>query len=206
MAALTRGLWLLRSGVTYALGAAGLASRGLLARPTPCEGWDLRLLLCHVADSMDVLSEAMTGGSVGPGPQPGDAAPCDDPVTMLRDRACRLLAMCAVARPDERLLVVGDRELSVSMTAATGALEVTVHGWDIAVACGSRQPIPPVLAAVLLPVAPLLVRPATRPGLFSDPVPLTEPGRSGPGAQLVAFLGREPCPPRLWTRSTDSAG
>jgi uncharacterized protein (TIGR03086 family) len=202
VAALTRGLWLLRSAVTYTLGAAGLASRGLLARPTPCEGWDLRLLLRHVADSMDVLSEAMTAGSVRPGPQPGDT-PFDDPVMMLRDRACGLLALCAVAGPDERPVVVGDRELSVSWTAVTGALEVTVHGWDIAVACGSRQPIPPVLAAVLLPVAPLLVRPATRPGLFSDPVPVAVPGRSGPGDQLVAFLGRQPRPPHLWTRRAD---
>ena len=190
MAGLTTGLWLLRSAVTYALGTAGLVSPRLLARPTPCEGWDLRLLLCHVADSMDVLSEAMCARSVGPGPQPGDAPASDDPVMMLRDRAWRLQAACARAGPVERLVVIGDRGLSASITAVTGALEVTVHGWDIGVACGSRQPVPLILAAVLLPLAPLLVTPATRPGLFSDPVPV--PGRSGPGDQLVAFLGREP--------------
>jgi hypothetical protein len=42
----------------------------------------------------------------------------------------------------------------------------------------------------MLPVAPLLVTPATRPGLFADPVPA--PGQSGPGDRLVAFLGRHP--------------
>jgi hypothetical protein len=52
------------------------------------------------------------------------------------------------------------------------------------------RPVPPGLAAVLLPIAPLLVTPGTRPGLFADPVRL--PGPAGPGDQLVAFLGRRP--------------
>jgi hypothetical protein len=42
----------------------------------------------------------------------------------------------------------------------------------------------------LLPIAPLLITPGTRPGLFADPVRL--PGPAGPGDQLIAFLGRHP--------------
>ena len=73
----------------------------------------------------------------------------------------------------------------------TGAIEITVHGWDISVACGARRPVPQGLAAVLLlPIAPLLITPDTRPGLFADPVLL--PGPAHPGDQLVAFLGRQP--------------
>ena len=90
-------------------------------------------------------------------------------------------------------MVIGDRWLPASMTAVAGALEITVHGWDIAASCGKPRPVPPGLAAVLLPVAPLLVTPATRRGLFADPVRL--PGRPVPGDQLVAFLGRQPRPP-----------
>jgi len=74
-----------------------------------------------------------------------------------------------------------------------------VHGWDISVACGARRPVPPGLAAILLPLAPLLISPATRPGLFADPVPV--PAWASPGDQLVAFLGRQPqAPPggRAW--------
>jgi hypothetical protein len=44
----------------------------------------------------------------------------------------------------------------------------------------------------LLPIAPLLITPGTRPGLFADPVRL--PGPASPGDQLVAFLGRQPRP------------
>jgi hypothetical protein len=80
----------------------------------------------------------------------------------------------------------------VSIVAVTGAIEITVHGWDISVACGAPRPVPSGLAAVLLPIAPLLIHPGTRPGLFADPVRLAGP--ACPGDQLVAFLGREPQP------------
>jgi uncharacterized protein (TIGR03086 family) len=183
VAALTRGLWLLRSAVCYALAAAGPANSARLAVPTPCAGWDLGGLLAHVADSMGTLGTAAPGGPSGA-----------DPVVTLRCRAAGLLAACAGAGPDEHLVVIGDRRLPASMTAVAGALEITVHGWDIAASCGKPRPVPPGLAAVLLPVAPLLVTPATRRGLFADPVWL--PGRPVPGDQLVAFLGRQPRPPR----------
>ena len=67
MAALTRGLWLLRSAVCYALAAAGPANPARLAVPTPCAGWDLGMLLAHVAESMGVLSEAIAAGTDAPG-------------------------------------------------------------------------------------------------------------------------------------------
>jgi hypothetical protein len=75
------------------------------------------------------------------------------------------------------------------------AIEVAVHGWDLWVACGAPRPVPAGLAAVLLPIAPLLITPAVRPGLFADPVRL--PGPAGPGDRLVAFCGRQPRPPAV---------
>jgi hypothetical protein len=75
------------------------------------------------------------------------------------------------------------------MAAVTGAIEIIVHGWDIAVACGRARPAPPGLAAVLLATAPLLPS-DVRPGLFAHPVPLHGP--ACPGDDLVAFLGRRP--------------
>jgi uncharacterized protein (TIGR03086 family) len=208
MAALTRGVRLLSSAVGYALESARLATAELLARPTPCADWDLRLLLGHVADSMDVICAAVSAGIVpalgndsrypleaqarGDDPRYPAAAPArdNDPAQCLRCRAVALLAACADAGPDERLVLIGDRAMPASMTMLAGALEIAVHGWDIAVACGRRRPVPPGLAAILLPVAPLLVTPAIRPGLFADPV--DAPAGSPPGDELVAFLGRRP--------------
>jgi uncharacterized protein (TIGR03086 family) len=191
VAPLSRELQLLDAAVGYALAGASLASPQPRSRPTPCPGWDLEALLDHLGDSVGVLAEAIATGGVGPGPAPGDDRPPGrDPVARLRGQAARLLGACAAAAPKGQRVAVGDRELSARMVAVTGALEVTVHGWDIWVACGAGRPVPPHLAAVLLPVAPLVITPATRPGLFADPVRLAGP--AGPGDRLVAFCGRQP--------------
>jgi len=65
---------------------------------------------------------------------------------------------------------------------------VTLDPWGYPVIAAG--PVPPDLAALLLPIAPLFITPGARAGLFADPVPV--PGRACPGDQLVAFLGRQP--------------
>ena len=193
MAPLTRGLQLLASAIRYALASAGLVTPPLLSRPTPCAEWDVAVLLDHVSDSASVLHQAITAGCVSPGPPPGGGSPGLGPVHGLHRQATRLLAVCTAAGPAQQLAAVGDRDLTTSMVALAGALEITVHGWDISAACGAHRPIPPGLAVILLPLAPLLITPATRTGLFADRVPV--PAQASPGDQLLAFLGRRPHPP-----------
>jgi uncharacterized protein (TIGR03086 family) len=193
MAPLRRGLELLGWATSYALASTRLVSPQHLSGPTPCVGWDLGLLLHHVGDSVAVVHEAITSGWIDAGPAPGDGGPGPDPVGGLYRRAGLLLAACALAEPADpagHLVTIGDRELAARMAVAAGAIEITVHGWDISAACGSHRPVPPGLAALLLPIAPLFITPGTRAGLFADPVPLA--GRACPGDQLVAFLGRQP--------------
>jgi uncharacterized protein (TIGR03083 family) len=213
MAPLTRGLELLGWAISYAVASARLATPQRLSCPTPCAGWDLGSLLHHVSDSVGVVHEAITTGcigagltgtgltgtgstgtgSTGAGPAAGDGGPDRDPVSDLYRRAGLLLAACAPAAqadPAGHLVTIGDRELAARMVVAAGAIEIAVHGWDISVACGSRRPVPPDLAALLLPIAPLFITPGSRAGLFADPVPVSE--RACPGDQLVAFLGRQP--------------
>ena len=192
MAPLIRGRELLESAVSYALAGAALGTPRLMQRPTPCPGWDLETLLDHVSESIGVLAEAMTAAGAGAAP-PGYLGPGRDPVVRLRGQAARLLGACAAAGPAQRRVAIWDRELTASVVAVTGAIEITIHGWDISVACGGHRPVPPGLAAVLLPIAPLLITSGTRPGLFADPVRL--PGPATPGDQLIAFHGRHPRPP-----------
>jgi uncharacterized protein (TIGR03086 family) len=193
MPALTATPGLLPYAVSYALASAGQATPQLLPLATPCAGWDLRTLLLHVSDSLGVLAEALRAGRVGPGPPPAQEPTTDtDPVGCLRRRARNLLGACAAASSEERLVAIADRELTASMVTAAGAIEIAVHSWDISVACGAPRPVPPGLAAALLPLAPLLIPRATRAGLFADPVPVSE--AACPGDRLVAFLGRQPQP------------
>jgi uncharacterized protein (TIGR03086 family) len=184
------GQELLESAVSYALAGAGLVTPQLLPRATPCASWDLATLLDHLSDSIGVLGEAIATAGISPGPAQGRDGPGRDPAARLRGRAGGLLGICAAAEPGGRRVAIGDRELTASMVAVTGAIEITVHGWDIFAACGAARPVPPGLAAVLLPIGPLLITPGTRPGLFAEPVWL--PGPADPGDQLIAFVGRHP--------------
>jgi uncharacterized protein (TIGR03086 family) len=182
VAALTRALELLESGAGYALASTVLVTPQLLSRPTPCAAWDVATLLDHVSESTDVLHEAIGTVPVAPGRS--------DPVRRLRGKLLALLVAAEGAGLAERPIAIRDRRLAASIVAITGAIEVTVHGWDIAVACGANRPVPAGLATALLATAPLLVPARARPGLFADPVRLRDP--AGPGDELVAFLGRQP--------------
>ena len=193
MATLTAAPGLLGHAVSYTLASASHATPQFLPQATPCEAWDLRTLLFHVSDSLNVLTGALRAGHVALGPPPAhDPTAEADPLACLRRQARYLLGACAAASAEDRLVAIADRELTASMVTAAGAIEIAVHGWDISVACGIHQPMPPTLAAELLPLAPLLIPRATRAGLFADPVPVPE--AAGPGDRLVAFLGRRPQP------------
>jgi uncharacterized protein (TIGR03086 family) len=188
---LSRERELLDSAVSYALTEAAVVTPQHLSSPTPCPEWDLEMLLNHVVDSIRVLHEAITVGGVSAGAAPDDAGgPRLDPVGRLRRETARLLAAGAVPGSAEGTVYIGDRELTASVVTVAGAIEIAVHGWDISVACGGARVIPSNLAAVLLPIAPLLITAEARSGLFADPVRLARP--ACPGDELVAFLGRQP--------------
>ncbi|HEU5419335.1 MAG TPA: TIGR03086 family metal-binding protein [Streptosporangiaceae bacterium] len=186
MAALASGLELAESAASYALASTAMVTPPMLSRATPCRAWDLATLLDHVTDSAGVLQEAISAGRTGAVAAPGGSGP----VARLRRQLSALLATAAAAGPADHPVAIGDRQLAASVVAITGATELAIHGWDIAVACGRPRPVPPVLAVVLLATAPLLVPAGARHGLFADPVPLRGP--ACPGDELVAFLGRQP--------------
>jgi uncharacterized protein (TIGR03086 family) len=189
-AASIAGMTLLERAINYTLGSLHLVTPDALVRPTPCRGWNLRALLEHLDDSLLTLTEAVDAGHV--------ALDCvDDPdavedvVATLRGRARHLLCASTVAQRYD-LVSIADLPLTSGMVTGTGAIEVAVHGWDVARACGRSQPIPAALAEELLDLAPLLVTGAERPGRFDQPVAV--PPGAGPGDRLVAFLGRAPGP------------
>jgi uncharacterized protein (TIGR03086 family) len=93
---------------------------------------------------------------------------------------------------DDRLIEVGGTPLRSLVLAGTGALEIVVHGWDLAQACGVDCPIPDALAAELYDFARFTVSPTDRHPQFADPVPV--PVGATPGDRLVAYLGRDPRP------------
>ncbi|GAA2444553.1 TIGR03086 family metal-binding protein [Actinomadura vinacea] len=195
MAALQRyGSRLLRRAVGFALETFGTLPPFTVAdllRPTPCEGWDLWMLLAHLDDSLAALNEAVTTGEIRLEP-PGDApsAAPGELMGSLRTRALRLRRTWADADRDGRTVMVAGCPMRAGVVAGTGAVELVVHAWDAGRAVGAEAAIPADLAGRLLRLAPLLVPEHAREGLFGPPVEV--PDGAPPGDRLVAFLGRAP--------------
>jgi uncharacterized protein (TIGR03086 family) len=176
----------LDSAVTWTHACLQLARTSTLTVATPCAGWDLGQLLAHMDDSLVAMAEAAELGHVRLDPQPltGDPAQLVD---LLVQRACRTRAAW-----QERLtsapMAVGDLALGRDTVALVGALEVAVHGWDVARATGQDLRMPEDLAVRLYDVALAVVTPDDRGRRFGPPVQVP---RSAPmGTRLLAHLGR----------------
>jgi uncharacterized protein (TIGR03086 family) len=193
----TGGVALLERAMAYTLGGLLLVTPEAMSSPTPCSDWDLRALLLHMNESLLTLHEAIAVGHVDldlagePGdPQADYGNPALDPVASLRNRACQMIGAWANAgAPGD--ISIADRALTPGIVAATGAVEVAVHGWDVARACGQDMPVPPALAEELFDLCQLLVRDLDRPTRFAPRLDLTVE-LSSPSDRLVAFLGRHP--------------
>lgn len=189
------GVELLDRAIAYTRGSLALVRADLMSAPTPCAGWDLRALLTHMDDSLVSLHEAGSVRRVRVDVPP--AAP-DDLVESLRTRACQLLAewtadwATGAVGGESRDVLVDGRPVTSPVLTSAGALEVVVHGWDVAVSCEAPRPIPDDLAAALLRLAPVLVTDADRPARFGPQ--LTAPPGALSGERLLAFLGRDPRP------------
>jgi uncharacterized protein (TIGR03086 family) len=187
------GTTLLEQAISYAGRSVLDVTPALLARVTPCRGWNLEMLLRHASDSLAALHDGIVTGHVAlisATPDPDAAA---DPARTFRDRAVRLLTARATADCRQQVMDIGDLQLPAIVMECAGAIEIAVHGWDISQACGQNRPVPDGLAASLLAVAPLLIPETGRQPLFSPPITAT--AQAGPGDRLVAYLGRKPPAP-----------
>jgi uncharacterized protein (TIGR03086 family) len=207
------GVALLERAISFTLGSLHSVTSAALSLPTPCREWDLHALLAHLNDSLAALHEAIDLGHVevghidlgpvgrgqvdrrpvdiGPddlGPGGGHRDPAAVLVAALRGRAGQVLGAWA-GGGDYRVSVGGCR-LSANVVTSAGAVEVAVHGWDVARACRRHRPIPPQLAEEMLWLSPLLVTEGDRPRRFATPVAV--PPNASPSDRLVAFLGRDP--------------
>src|SRR3546814_6019648 len=95
-----------------------------MSRRTPCADWDLAALLAHMSDGLDAFTEASRGHiDITPAPR-GDTT-----LGQLREKACTLLgAWTSPAAISARL---GALVLDSGLLLRVGALEITVHGWDV---------------------------------------------------------------------------
>ncbi|WP_181448828.1 TIGR03086 family metal-binding protein [Nonomuraea aridisoli] len=193
---LAAGVALLERAIDYTLGSLHSVTPAALCRATPCSDWNLRHLLEHLDDSLHTLTQAATGHVAGcphTTEDPRDPAPTGaNPALLVRDGATEMLGRWTAAGDGggAGTVCVADRRLTGPMVAAAGAIEIAVHGWDVARACGEHRPIPPLMAEELLDLALLFVTCADRLSRFAPPVAV--PAYAPAQDHLLAHLGRDP--------------
>ena len=183
-----RSVAVLDSAVIWTHSCLQLARSSPLSLPTPCHDWDLGLLLTHMDESLSAIGEAAQLGHVAVDTEPL-ARDCGQLVDRIVQRACRTRAAW-LQRLTSAPVGVGDLALGRDTIVLVGALEIAVHGWDVARATGEGRRLPEDLAVRLYDVALAVVTPEERGRRFAPVVPV--PASAPASVRLLAHLGRDP--------------
>lgn len=183
-----RAVELLERAIGYTRASLVLVTEDDLARPTPCRGWLLQDLLTHMDDSLEAMAVAARTTSLSLVP----AAPPTLGRDLLDSICHRARGLLAHWHPVDDLLddpvALGDLSLPRELLGSVGALEIVLHGWDVAEAIGQPRSIPPGLAMDLWPVARDHITDADRPFRFAPPVDVSD--WATPATRLLAHAGR----------------
>lgn len=159
--------------------------------PTPCDEWDVRALVDHVAteqlwaphllrgETLDQVGDRYDGDVLG-----------DDPVAAWEAAvASSVAAFSAPGAIDGTVhLSYGDeaaREYTLQMLT-----DAAVHGWDLARAIGADEAIDDDVAEHLLAAWTERAAMVRASGVFADPVDV--PADADAAHRLLALLGRRP--------------
>lgn len=180
-----RPLELLERSLSYSRSVLAAVPGHAPDLPTPCSAWDLGDLLAHMVDGFTAFVQASAG--VVPA-EPRTDLPRDPALLAghLLDLGCGVLGGWSDGREE---CLLGLVPLPADRLLETAALEIALHGWDVAQVCAPPREIPPALAAALLSVAFRHVTAADRPARFG---PVLRVARRDPSALLLAHCGRAP--------------
>ena len=160
----------------YAATVAASLSSDDLQRRTPCKDWPVGRVVLHLADISDGLVGLLDTGTLAlPEPARTDDP---DPVAVLRESMITLSTAMSTNQDADRVLGA----------AQAGAIEFTMHGWDIAVAQDQDHETPSALADDVLTLASSLITDDTRGSNFALAASTTT--NASPSDRLAAFLGR----------------
>jgi uncharacterized protein (TIGR03086 family) len=148
--------------------------------PTPCDGWDVRILLNHMLDTHQYFVGAARGEDVSP---PSPVPPqllSDDPVADF-DRA-RAETLSAFAKPG----VIEKTGPSLGIAFS----EQLLHGWDLAKATAQDATMPEGLPEAAYAMIHGRFTDDQRTGMFKPEIAV-DPDASAQD-KLLAYTGRDP--------------
>lgn len=172
---------------------AGVDAEGW-TRPSPCEGWSALDVLGHVGEATMMGVRILRGGDMS-------FTRHDPPSSVVDgDPAAWWVGVAADARDSVSRLTDADldREVdspmgrrSVGEGLSFPAVDLFVHGWDIATATGQEVTFPDAAIAFTRAMFEKVPDEASRrPGVFAD---VQAAGATAtPTEQLIAWTGRDP--------------
>lgn len=181
-----------RAGLTFFSNVVEQVADQDWQRPSPCDGWDARDVLGHVGAATQMGSRILRGDTFEfTRHDPPGSIVDGEPVTWWR----------AVAA-DADDAVAGDLDLGRVVESPMGprtvgeglsfpAVDLFVHGWDLATATGGTVTIPDeaiAFARLLFDHVP--VETSRQPGVFA--AEHAEPADASATEAFIAFTGRDP--------------
>lgn len=176
---------LLQQGYAWTTDRVAGVRDDALTAPTPCDAWDLRLLLEHMLGALDVLTSSLEGVPQESGPT---LVLDGDWNATLADIAARSHAVWHSPGVMGRTCMLPLGPTPAPVVAEINLLEVLVHGWDIGQATGEAAAIPTGLAEHVLVFARQPFVDGNRGDAFAADLGVGD----SPSDRLVAFLGRKP--------------
>ena len=162
---------------------------GQLADPTPCPGWDVRLLLHHIIGGNWMFATIAGGGTVADVPEMADVAL--DPRGTYTESAGAVIAGWSAPGALASTCHMPFGDMPAVAAQALHFLDNVVHGWDLAKATEQDPGIHPEVAEAAYNVARGMVGPDLRAaGAYGPEVAC--PTQAPVVDRLVAFLGRSP--------------
>ncbi len=155
-------------------------------RPTPCTEWDVRDVVRHLLGGVGSYLAAYGDPPSVPADEVADA----DLLPAMRAADARFLAHLRAPGGREAVLDMGYAEMPAQMIAGFRAIDLLVHGWDIARATGQPTPDDPEAYEAALAFSRRAMEGLDRASfdMFAEP---TDVADDAPAAdRLAAFLGR----------------
>ena len=163
-----------------------------LASPSPCAGWDVRSMLSHTVQTMELFSATLDGG---PGPTEADVFSGDDvlggdPKATARRIVERSHAAWGGVSDWNTPVTIVLGTVPAAQAIAVLTYSTLVHSWDLAVAIGEKVDFTEAEAQLAEAVGGQLV-PTMRPKGRFGPEVQAAPDAT-PTQRVVAFSGRNP--------------
>lgn len=184
-----------RIAVLESVRLVGRADPGDWDRPTPCEGWTLRLLVEHMgAQHLGFAAAARGEGADAEAWAHRTAG--DDPVAWYQETARTVLDAFARPGPAERRFALPEISTGTTFPGAVAMgfhfIDYVVHSWDAAATLGLPLALPDEVLEAALPYALRVPDGPAREGpaaAFRPALPVTD---GGPLTRVLAALGRSP--------------